>query len=62
MSDNKPNNSVCFHKIFYDKSSDLKCHRFVCILKTTDGRFKRTVVFTHESYIPELFKKAMVAS
>ena len=66
MSKKKENipdpNFVRYHKIFYDKSSTLKSHRFVCIMKTSYGRFKRTVVFTHAEYLPLLFKKAMLNS
>ena len=56
---NKNDYSVKLHKIFYDKSSTKNCHRFVCIMKTSNGRFKRPVVFTDFENIPEIFRKAM---
>ena len=48
-----------FHKIIYDERSEYNFHRFVCIMKSETGRYKREVVFTNEQFIPKLFRAAI---
>jgi len=48
-----------FHKIIYDDRSEYNFHRFICIMKSESGRYKREVVFTNEQLIPKLFRAAI---